>query len=99
MYLTEIAMVKCSYFLASCALFFASAMTLAQLPPATRPATTVPAPSTSFEKEIVAYEAADRENFPPSGAVLFAGDSGVRLWKTLTDDFPEHKVINRGFGG
>ena len=21
------------------------------------------------------------------------------LWKTLADDFPDHKVINRGFGG
>jgi lysophospholipase L1-like esterase len=31
--------------------------------------------------------------------VLFIGSSGIRLWKTLAEDFPELKVINRGFGG
>ena len=23
----------------------------------------------------------------------------IRLWKTLAQDFPEYKVLNRGFGG
>lgn len=52
-----------------------------------------------WEKEIAAYEAADRENPPPKGGVLFIGSSTIRLWKTLAQDFPDHKVINRGFGG
>ena len=52
-----------------------------------------------WEKEIAAYEASDRTNPPPKAALLFIGSSTVRLWKTLADDFPEHKVINRGFGG
>lgn len=52
-----------------------------------------------WEKEIAAFEAADREHMPPKGAVLFIGSSGIRLWKTLAQDFPHHKVINRGFGG
>jgi lysophospholipase L1-like esterase len=52
-----------------------------------------------WEKEIAAYEAADRTNPPPRGGVLFVGSSTVRLWKTLAHDFPDHKVINRGFGG
>ena len=52
-----------------------------------------------WEKEIAAYEAADRENPPPKGGVLFIGSSTIRLWKTLAADFPNHKVINRGFGG
>jgi lysophospholipase L1-like esterase len=52
-----------------------------------------------WEKEIAAYEKADRESPPPKGSVLFIGSSTIRLWKTLADDFPGFKVINRGFGG
>jgi lysophospholipase L1-like esterase len=52
-----------------------------------------------WEKEIAAYEQADRTNPPPKGALLFIGSSTIRLWKTLAEDFPEHRVINRGFGG
>ena len=52
-----------------------------------------------WEKEIAAYEQMDRTNPPPKGAVLFIGSSTVRLWKSLAQDFPEHRVINRGFGG
>ena len=52
-----------------------------------------------WEKEISAYEQMDRTNPPPKGALLFIGSSTVRLWKTLAQDFPEHRVINRGFGG
>ena len=62
--------------------------------------TSVPAsPSLKYEKEIQAFEAADRKSPPPEGAVLFIGDSGIRMWKTLAQDFPDEKVINRGFGG
>src|SRR5258708_403440 len=52
-----------------------------------------------WEKEIAAYEAADRANPPPKGGVLFIGSSTIRLWTTLAEDFPDHKVINRGIGG
>lgn len=52
-----------------------------------------------WEKEISAYEQMDRTNAPPKGGVLFIGSSTIRLWKTLAQDFPNHKVINRGFGG
>jgi lysophospholipase L1-like esterase len=55
--------------------------------------------SSQFEPEIKAFEAADRTNPPPKGAVLFVGSSTIRFWKTLAQDFPELKVINRGFGG
>src|SRR5213078_1406937 len=43
--------------------------------------------------------AADRIAPPPKDAVLFVGASTITLWKSLPRDFPEHKVINRGFGG
>jgi lysophospholipase L1-like esterase len=56
-------------------------------------------PSMKWEKDIQKFEAADKTNPPPEGAVLFIGSSTIRMWKTLKEDFPEHKVINRGFGG
>jgi len=52
-----------------------------------------------WEKEIAAMEAADRQSPPPKGGVLFIGSSTIRRWTTLAEDFPEHKVVNRGFGG
>jgi lysophospholipase L1-like esterase len=52
-----------------------------------------------WEKEISAYEQADRTSPPPKGGLLFIGSSTIRRWKTLAQDFPQHRVINRGFGG
>jgi lysophospholipase L1-like esterase len=52
-----------------------------------------------WEKEIAAMEAADAQAPPAKGGVLFIGSSTIRLWKTLAEDFPDHKVVNRGFGG
>jgi len=52
-----------------------------------------------WEPEIAAYEAEDHMSMPPKGGVLFIGSSTIRLWKTLSEDYPDHKVINRGFGG
>jgi lysophospholipase L1-like esterase len=52
-----------------------------------------------FEAEIRAFETSDRTNLPPKRAVLFVGSSSIRLWKTLAQDFPKQRVINRGFGG
>jgi lysophospholipase L1-like esterase len=52
-----------------------------------------------WEKTIAAFEAADKTNPPPQGAILFIGSSTIVRWKTLAQDFPEHAVINRGFGG
>src|ERR1043166_4856375 len=53
----------------------------------------------AFEKEILAFEASDKTNPPPKHAVLFIGSSSIRMWKTLARDFPDLRVINRGFGG
>ena len=52
-----------------------------------------------WEKEIAAFEQSDATNAPPKGALIFIGSSTIRGWKTLAQDFPEHRVINRGFGG
>ena len=70
--------------------------------PALPPLSASPAATTNalpFEKEILAFEAADATNHPAPGAVLFIGSSSIRLWKTLADDFPGQRVLNRGFGG
>ena len=55
--------------------------------------------SARWERTIRAFEAADRQSPPRSGAVLFVGSSSIRLWKTLPQDLPQYRVINRGFGG
>ena len=52
-----------------------------------------------WQQAIAAFEAADKANPPPQGAILFIGSSTIVRWKTLAQDFPEHPVINRGFGG
>lgn len=31
--------------------------------------------------------------------VVFTGSSSIRFWKDLQDRFPEHQVLNAGFGG
>ncbi len=67
--------------------------------PATKAAAARDRGPARWEKDIAAYEAMDRVNPPPRGAVLFIGSSTIRLWKTLESDFPDHRVINRGFGG
>lgn len=52
-----------------------------------------------WEKEIAAFEAKDRETPPEKGGIVFVGSSSIRLWSTLAEDFPHHRVLNRGFGG
>lgn len=56
-------------------------------------------PTNRWEKDIAAFEAADHGHLPQTNAILFIGSSGIRMWTTLANDFPEHRVINRGFGG
>lgn len=66
-------------------------------------ATTEPAgagdQSNRWEREIAAYEQADRQSPPTPGGVVLLGSSNVRMWNTLADDFPGMNVLNRGVGG
>ncbi len=68
--------------------------TTAPLAPRELVATNLP-----FAGEINAFADADHFSPPPKDAILFVGSSSIRLWKTLAQDFPQHQVINRGFGG
>jgi lysophospholipase L1-like esterase len=55
-----------------------------------------PPPVNRFEKNVQAYEAADKLSPPPQGAILLAGDSQFYRWKTLAEDLPGYTVVNRG---
>ncbi len=52
-----------------------------------------------LEPAIKTFEEADQKKPPAKGAVLFIGSSSITLWKSLREDFPMARVINRGFGG
>ena len=52
-----------------------------------------------WEEEIAAFERAAVQSPPAKGGIVFVGSSSIRLWKTLAQDFPRHRVMNRGFGG
>ncbi|MEO6992095.1 MAG: GDSL-type esterase/lipase family protein [Lacunisphaera sp.] len=49
-----------------------------------------------FEKNIQAYEAADKLHAPPQGAILLVGDSQFFRWKTVQEDLQGYTVVNRG---
>jgi len=52
-----------------------------------------------WEKDVAAFEAADKTSPPPKNAILFVGSSTIVRWKTLPQDFPKFPIVNRGFGG
>src|SRR5687767_10140102 len=65
----------------------------------TRPATTqaVQGPE-RWRESIEKFEAADREQMPAPGGVVFVGSSSILGWK-VAEAFPDANAINRGFGG
>ncbi len=52
-----------------------------------------------FANEIADFKKQDSISSPPKNAILFVGSSSFRMWKNVQDAFPEHIIINRGFGG
>ena len=54
--------------------------------------------SDRWEKDIAAFEAADKMTPPQKGGIVFVGSSTIRRWDTASY-FPDLKIINRGFGG
>ena len=79
---------------------FETAVMQAVTDDAPKPQSAAAGPDSSiWEREIAAFEEADRRNPPPKGAILFTGASTIKLWTTMARDFPDHRVINRGFGG
>ena len=58
-----------------------------------------PADPARFEKDILAFAAADAAQAPPKDAVVFVGASNIRRWQSLPERFKNLPVLNRGFGG
>jgi len=52
-----------------------------------------------FKAQIDAFLKSDSLQYPPKNAILLVGSSSFTNWKDVQDYFPEHKIINRGFGG
>ncbi|MBT3253006.1 MAG: hypothetical protein HN995_03510 [Candidatus Marinimicrobia bacterium] len=52
-----------------------------------------------FSEAMAEFKSADSLKKPHPNSVLFVGSSSIRGWKTLSADFPELNVLNRGFGG
>ncbi len=53
----------------------------------------------AYEAEILAFEAQDRVQMPPQGAIVAVGSSSVRFWETIHEDLAPLTVVHRGFGG
>jgi len=52
-----------------------------------------------FYSDIQSFKKQDSIHFPPRHAILFVGSSSFTKWTDVQNYFPEHTIINRGFGG
>jgi lysophospholipase L1-like esterase len=52
-----------------------------------------------FANSIAAFKKQDSISPPGANQILFVGSSSFTNWKDVQDYFPEHKIINKGFGG
>jgi len=52
-----------------------------------------------FWKEIQSLKQQDSLKFPAANQVLLIGSSSFTLWKDVQEYFPQHKILNRAFGG
>ena len=60
----------------------------------------LPIDPSRYEGAIQAFEAADRENMPPPGAIVVTGSSSIARWNdAMPADLSPLTVIPRGFGG
>lgn len=55
--------------------------------------------SPPFWNDIQNFKKQDAQSFPPANATLFIGSSSFTMWHDVADYFPQHTIINRGFGG
>lgn len=51
-----------------------------------------------FAEEVKKFENASVQ-YPAQNRIVFTGSSSIRLWVDFKSYFPEHNVINTGFGG
>lgn len=55
--------------------------------------------SAPFQKEIDAFKKKDSVQMPAEKMILFVGSSSFTKWTDVQDYFPQHPILNRGFGG
>ncbi|MDN8612429.1 SGNH/GDSL hydrolase family protein [Variovorax ginsengisoli] len=68
--------------------------------PAATPSPAYSAARARWQGDLAAFAAADREQLPEPGGVVFVGSSTIRMWSRLAQDFNQQPVVvNRGFGG
>lgn len=53
----------------------------------------------AFIQEVNGFAVADAKLSPPERAILLLGSSSFTYWKDVADYFPEHRFLNRAFGG
>jgi lysophospholipase L1-like esterase len=52
-----------------------------------------------FWNEIQKFKEQDSLKTPPKNPIVFVGSSSFTMWKNVQQAFPNHTIINRGFGG
>jgi lysophospholipase L1-like esterase len=52
-----------------------------------------------WESEIAQIEKKHPAKPDEKGGIIFIGSSSIRMWSSLAQDFPKHRVANHGFGG
>lgn len=52
-----------------------------------------------WDTKLERYARQDADNPPKDGVILFVGSSTIENWKTLSQDFPDKYVLNRGVSG
>ncbi len=56
-------------------------------------------PPVAITNDVDRWTAQDAIDPVAPGGVLFVGSSSIRRWETLTRDFADYRVVQRGFGG
>jgi lysophospholipase L1-like esterase len=57
-------------------------------------------PNAFFKEEVIAITQKYDSIWDSSKeTIVFTGSSSVRMWKSLESHFPEHQILNTGFGG
>jgi lysophospholipase L1-like esterase len=53
----------------------------------------------AFWDDVQTFKSKDSINFPAPGQVLLVGSSSFTRWDSVQAAFPDHKILNRAFGG
>jgi lysophospholipase L1-like esterase len=56
-------------------------------------------PLPPYWNDIQSFKKQDSLKPPKAGAILFIGSSSFTNWKDVQSYFPNHRILNRGFGG